>query len=236
VDCDNGYVRDRNPQVTCAVACGGLCCIGSPSCGAFTGKVCKDGSCDGTYACNSAVIPEVISSCKPWGSQSDGGERSCRYAGGPSGNVGKMVDSCMGYRACDGMGYNGHVGNLTNSCHGVSDEFGDCTSLGRDSGSVGDVTSSCYGSETCRGLGQGGVVGLVTNSCGSQVNGSFVEDTVMGNRNCYGIDLNDKDNNSPISEITNCCQDDDQCSDVDTDLQLITKDPTCEAGYVSGTQ
>ena len=55
--------------MTCADACGGLCCEDTNACMGFTGKVCKDGSCSGQYSCINANIGFLKDGCK--------GEFSC---------------------------------------------------------------------------------------------------------------------------------------------------------------
>ncbi|EJK63307.1 hypothetical protein THAOC_16040, partial [Thalassiosira oceanica] len=49
VDCVDGFVSD-DEGVTCEDACGGNCCDGNRACDFFTGRVAKDGSCDGIPA------------------------------------------------------------------------------------------------------------------------------------------------------------------------------------------
>ena len=70
VVCDNGY--DTTTFETCATSCAGKCCKGDNACFQFTGKVCKDGSCNGKAACWKANIPFVIDRCK--------GDYACEYA------------------------------------------------------------------------------------------------------------------------------------------------------------
>ncbi len=64
VNCLYGKVRIRSYTRPCAYACEGKCCVGYDACDGFTGKVCKDGSCNGKAACSKADIPFVIDSCK----------------------------------------------------------------------------------------------------------------------------------------------------------------------------
>lgn len=60
VDCVQGSAGGT----TCAEACGGRCCVGDSACDQFTGKVCKDGSCNDFFSCRFANIPFVVNSCK----------------------------------------------------------------------------------------------------------------------------------------------------------------------------
>ena len=232
---------------TCFDECGGsggLCCQGNRACEGFTGRVCKDGSCTGDFACKDAYIPEVINSCKPLGSEVAGESHSCFEAAMQ--RPFKMIDSCRGFSACSNMGsrfLDEGVGSLTNSCHNVGvgggsagNGNGVCSDLGRR-GSVGDVTSSCYGGRTCSGLGYGGTVGPITNSCGSQVNGKSVDlidensHSVMGFQNCLSVGTA---YSQSISEITNCCVDEpEQCAGATSDEELIYKDITCGPTMVS---
>jgi hypothetical protein len=62
VDCVQGIVASGT--TTCTAACGGKCCVGDSACDNFTGKVCKDGSCNNFFACRFANVPYVVNSCK----------------------------------------------------------------------------------------------------------------------------------------------------------------------------
>ena len=152
------------------------CCVVNNDCSTFTGKVCRDGSCDGTNrntgsgagACASANIPEgVIDSCR--------GDSACVLLGGESsagvGAVGRVESSCHGDRSCNAINFNfrpvpGKVGNLLKSCHGDLS----CEGLGAylndpSSGPVGDVIFSCHGYGSCVGVGVDGAVGNIFHSC-----------------------------------------------------------------------
>ena len=54
----------KSGGMTCSDACGGLCCTGPYACIAFTGKVCKDNSCSGVFACVGSNIDFVKDGCK----------------------------------------------------------------------------------------------------------------------------------------------------------------------------
>lgn len=113
VDCVNGFVRSTN--ITCAAECGGNCCVGSGACEFFTGKVCKDGSCNGLEACRSAQIPAVVSSCQL--------DQACASVAAKGGRAGNFVDSCKGgTRSCAelGFGKGGAVQEIDGSCKATS--------------------------------------------------------------------------------------------------------------------
>ena len=107
-----------------------MCCSDPRACTGFTGKICKDGSCNLYKACYDAAIPLVVNSCKyeyacyyadrirsivnscnEWG--------ACFYAGLYSlGTATRHIrDSCNGYYACDSVAYKGSIGNITSSCN-----------------------------------------------------------------------------------------------------------------------
>ncbi|EJK67374.1 hypothetical protein THAOC_11602 [Thalassiosira oceanica] len=100
VDCDGGLVEG----VTCEEACGGDCCVGSGACDYFTGRVAKDGSCDGDHACIKAEIGEVSgqscvggSSCKDVLAQSIT-DSSCI---GEIACLGSEIDDVISGKSCD---------------------------------------------------------------------------------------------------------------------------------------
>ncbi len=119
VTCIDGYdVNDLT--ATCFDTCDGDCCIddeGYNACYGFTGNVCKDGSCYGLFACQDSKIPLVVNSCI--------GNKVCYEAGingaGPfGGSIRNITDSCKGNDACYMLArYSGQVGNVMNSCIGV---------------------------------------------------------------------------------------------------------------------
>lgn len=128
VDCVYGMVRG-SVTTTCAAACGPSCCVGAHACTSFTGKLCKDGSCNGAFACTYASIPSVVMSCKGdyacyntgyYGavgniSMSCNGIDACCYLG-TYGAAGRVQDSCNAHQACESVAYKGSIGHLTSSC------------------------------------------------------------------------------------------------------------------------
>ncbi len=46
--CTAGYLDCHGD---CKSTCQGQCCVGTSACLGFTGRICKDGSCNGDYAC-----------------------------------------------------------------------------------------------------------------------------------------------------------------------------------------
>ena len=145
VDCVNGFVRTATSSTTisCEAACQGSCCVGPKSCDGFTGKVCRDGSCQGILACTNAKIPIVISGCQQ--------NNACTNAGREQGSVESVVNSCSGIMACYQLGYNeGRVGNVYSSCN---NNFA-CDSAGRE-GSIGHIESSCNAYKACYHAGRG---------------------------------------------------------------------------------
>lgn len=151
VDCKDGKLASDD-TIYCSDACYNAdtssydCCYGVYACYGFTGKVCKDGSCNGDQSCELASIPIVVDSCKEF--------QSC-YAvgyvaeGAPANNVGNFINSCTGSKACYNVAYalGGGVGSLENSC--TVEEA--CMDLGK--GSFGPVTSNlkdcCTSNKAC---------------------------------------------------------------------------------------
>lgn len=91
VECVDGILKSSfstGVLVFCETACNGQCCVGEYSCSYFTGKICKDGSCNGKESCFDATIPEVVKSCT--------GLLSCAYIV----RTAPLVDSCNGDTAC----------------------------------------------------------------------------------------------------------------------------------------
>ena len=161
VECKDGYLVSDD-TTTCYAECAGDCCkgydyYGDPvdGCAGFTGKVCKDGSCNGYDACEDATIPSVVNSCKYDG--------ACENAGRYGGLIKSMVDSCNGYYACSyAAQIGGTIGNILGSCN----EDLACGGAATLYGSIGDITESCIGLFACDDLGQGyGKVGNVVKSC-----------------------------------------------------------------------
>ena len=76
--------------------------MGAGACSLFTGKISKDGSCNGPAACQYAKIPTVANSCK------DANGPPCYFArsGGGTLIVG-MKNSCNGERTCQYLGLRG---------------------------------------------------------------------------------------------------------------------------------
>lgn len=163
VDCYNGIVRGSNPAISCHERCNKSCCTYhdvyyssfEDACSGFTGKVCKDESCNGKNACTDATIPSVINSCKDY--------ESCFHAGYNAGLIKSMVDSCDGRRACFyAAAGGGSIGSIVNSCHGDYS----CDTAAEENGSIGDITESCVGEGACDDLGnEHGKVGNVVKSC-----------------------------------------------------------------------
>ena len=171
VDCYKGkYIYEENGYwyydgTTCRDACGGLCCNSSETgaCDLFTGKVCKDGSCSGEFACYFANIPRVVNSCI--------GDGACRcewYEFKEQCKVSdSVINSCQGEYACKLIGGDvqedggGAVNNVINSCNGE----GACTGLGLFGSFCGDVISSCHGYNACFVLGYNGTMSGLSNSC-----------------------------------------------------------------------
>ena len=96
VDCKDGFLASDSKK-SCKDACGKnkKCCVddgGDDACVGFTGKVCKDGSCNGYKACENANISSVVNSCV--------GRSACVKAGYLGGSIGNIVDSCKYEAAC----------------------------------------------------------------------------------------------------------------------------------------
>lgn len=178
VDCFNGrsiyyYARTRSwyydGYVTCREACNGACCISNTTtpplnymyqaCDLFTGRVCKDGSCNGEFACYRANIQLVANSCI-------GNGACCEQFGYEGGVSGSIINSCRGFNTCQLIGSRaqdgGQVRNIINSCLGQMA----CVRLGMFGSFQGDVINSCTGYQACFSLGYNGTInGAVANSC-----------------------------------------------------------------------
>lgn len=151
VDCVNGFVNGSGNTIPCVTACGGSCCVGIQVCGGFTGKVCKDGSCSGNYACRGAKIPLVVNSCKNL--------MACPNAGN-FGAIGNMINSCNAPLGCYRFGmYGVAAGNLQDSCNGHMS----CYHTASYGGSIGSITSSCNGVQSCRRAGKGLAMAISSN-------------------------------------------------------------------------
>ena len=132
VDCVNGL--DPN-GTSCVQACGSGCCQGAKSCTSFTGKICKDGSCNATRACFEANIPLVVNSCLS--------DQSC-FRAGKAGIVGNIVNSCQGKDSCNSLGIAGTVGYLQDSCNFKKS----CWQAGFQ-GTIGSMKNSCDAQYAC---------------------------------------------------------------------------------------
>ena len=146
VNCVDGFVNDGNGNPTttyCETACGGNCCVGDyDPCFGFTGQVCKDGSCNGDFACSGAKIQYVVNSCKVYS--------ACRKTGNNGGTVGNIINSCTANFSCEGLGREGTAGNIQDSCNA----FGSCFNAGGNKGSIGSMTASCNAPYACYGAGK----------------------------------------------------------------------------------
>ena len=112
--------------------------MGTGACASFSGKVCKDGSCDGIKSCYQATIPWVVNSCK-------GGDYACREAD----NVGNIVNSCQGPAACYELGHpGGKVGEIRDSCIGERA----CVYISYGDGQVGNIVNSCNAKQACESV------------------------------------------------------------------------------------
>lgn len=227
VDCVNGFVRG-DLTTSCATECsvgGGSCCVGFQSCGKFTGKVCKDGSCNGSYACYDAIIPWVVNSCKSSGSScmsaGKGGtvgnivnscteRNSCKDIGRSGGIVGNIQDSCTGISGCGRVGEMGVVGNIQSSCTGLQA----CFALGYNGGAVGNIQASCIGEESCTLAGYGiGIAGNIQSSCTGRYScrkvggdgGSIGSITSSCNAESACKDAGKTNALLIISNLNNCC-------------------------------
>lgn len=144
VVCANGFAVDDVTGLvtgsTCAVACSGSsCCSGDRACSFFTGKVCKDGGCNGKMSCYKSRITSVVNSCTS--------EFSCMSAGfGAIGVVGTLVNSCQATLSCNAFGFNGLAGNIQDSCNALKS----CWQVAFSTGSsIGNISSSCNAAKAC---------------------------------------------------------------------------------------
>jgi hypothetical protein len=145
--CADGF--DEN-GISCATACNGQCCVGFDACTGFTGKICRDGSCNGYKACKSSIVPLVVNSCE--------NDSACAYAG-RGGTMGQIVNSCTDMYACYKLGWNGFVGNVQDSCNGLYA----CRKGGSSGGSIGSITRSCNDYQGCFSAGVGSNGGILTD-------------------------------------------------------------------------
>jgi len=179
VNCKDGMAFDNSESpkslgTTCFQECnnGKDCCGPSESaCAHFNGKVAKDGSCMGDWACANADDAGTT-----WGSiglisgTSCVGNYACDGFGFPHHDrVGDISGaSCVGEAACYRVGYNGgRIGDISEgSCVG----YYVCLYAGRFEGHVGDISEgSCVGDYVCDGLGEHGSVGNLVNCCNQDV-------------------------------------------------------------------
>ena len=124
-----------------------------------------------------ATIPKVVDSCRhgfTWSCLSAGkgdpngigkvesiinscnDSYACHMEEGKE-NMGHILNSCNGYRACEGAGT---VMNIISSCN----EKAACFKLGRN-GAVRDVSESCNGSQACSNAVVSGMTKPLVNNC-----------------------------------------------------------------------
>jgi hypothetical protein len=116
---------------TCADACG------------------PTGCCVGDYACDSFTGKVCIDgSCS--------GAFACTYAYIPS-----VVNSCMGDFACYATGYDGTVGNISNSCNA----YDACCYMSEYGGTAGKIDFSCNEFKACESVAYKGSIGNLSFSC-----------------------------------------------------------------------
>jgi len=187
--------------------------VGAVACSLFTGKICKDGSCNGPAACQYAKIPLVANSCKDANGppcyfagsgggtlvvgmkNSCNGERACQYLGQGratgGGKVEYLLDSCNGYYGCANAGYQGTIGFIKSSCNGSRA----CNDLARDGGKSGNVQDSCNAAYSCDSAAKGTskFIGEISMSC----NGA--------NACQYLTGINS-------TNLNNCCNSDNECT------------------------
>ena len=152
IDCIDGYVDPPTNSITCQQACtnaGGSCCTGSGSgdaCVGFTGRICPDGSCGGSSACQDATtcIGCVVNSCLNnqacYRANVGSAENSCQVAiscqiqnGQTPGSVASISDSCNAQAACQNVG--GSIGKIESSCNF---QFS-CQDMAKDGGDINKV-------------------------------------------------------------------------------------------------
>ena len=162
VVCVNGMF---NASQTCSEACdnGASCCGGGDdACTAFTGEVCKDGSCIGDRACAQATLGLVTQ-------ESCVGDKACWYAGYGGGTIGVISDSCKnGTSTCEQLAeYGGNVSRIVNSCKDGDEacKFA-AESNAYAPGTIEAIEDSCFGYRSCYAMAAaGGTIGLITESC-----------------------------------------------------------------------
>jgi hypothetical protein len=201
VECYNGFLASDS-ATPCATACGSSCCIGSNACTYFTGKVCKDGSCDGDSSCYGLKSEFVVNSCKV-------GDSCFKVAYG-GGSVGIIVNSCSGSGACQNLGYYGKVGYVKDSCNG----YEACRYVAYSSGETGNFKNSCNYKYACKNLGYNGKVGDVKDSCNKYKScfaiaageGGLIGNVLSSCNNEYACYEAGLDGESVItSSLWNCC-------------------------------
>lgn len=209
VDCDNGKVRGTNTDcsVACGGQCcfgdqscngfTGRVCKDGMSC--FGSRACRDAkinfvvdSCDGEYACQftgrNAPVGLILNSCKAMDSNSfglpygmDHGDFSCEgVAMNPNGQVGNIIDSCKGDRACNGLAH------------------------GSFATRVGDISGACIGWEACMKVGTNGAdVDSCCNSGGGP-RGTSPHTVVNGEGECC-MDVHNCHSSYRISQLPAEC-------------------------------
>lgn len=243
VDCWDGWtdwVYQGNgvweSSTTCRDACNGACCVsneayspGYRACDHFTGKVCKDGSCSGYFACYLVDIPLVVNSCIGYGAccekfgyegkvsnsviNSCQGNFACQLIGGRfkedgGGAVDNVIDSCIGDGACTGLGLFGSFsGDVINSCKG----YNACFDLGYN-GTIQGLSHSCNNDYACVLMADDGSVNNVDRSCNAngacQAAGSMFCVESDENHGCLMYD------GGGIDSLIDCCNANDACQDI----------------------
>ena len=234
VDCKDGYLASDN-TTTCYDKCAGDCCKGYyngtiyDDCFGFTGKVCKDGSCNGEGTCVNATIPSVVNSCK--------GKFTCYKAGYDRGLIKSMVDSCHGEYACSYAAQTkGFIGDLIGSCNG----FGACYYIAADRGSIGKMTNSCIGKLACSYAARySGFISSISGSCIGKESCSFlgyddgtvgvVSNACTGTYSCF----DGASYGGSTKSITNSCTDNFSCTNLGKNASKVGDVKDSCKGYAS---
>lgn len=160
VDCFYGNLA-TDPSKSCQYDADGCyvshgvysCCDGDNACFGFTGKICKDGSCNGVNSCRKASIPIVVNSCYGLGSCDKVGY----WAPGVTGKVGNFINSCTAYRSCYHVAYGegGEVGTLTKSC--IQEQACEYMGAGQFGPVTSDLNDCCVSPMACSGYSEANI-------------------------------------------------------------------------------
>jgi len=203
--CPQGFVTYVDGVVAEGEGCGDNCCIGGSffgntfeACEGFTGRVCRDGSCNGINSCRDAEVDTVSgSSCS--------GTGACRSAR----SVEISDQSCQGQAACRSLGNRDDADGFKvtlitgGSCSGedscrnaIVESVLEGSCVGENSCKASTIVQvsggSCDGDNACRNA----ILDVVSGSCCNGNEGFFISCLSNRNTDCCGF--------AASGSVTNC--------------------------------